>query len=90
MDAFSKERIKEHMPVVGMDDAQVGLVDDADDPTAIKLTKDEQGQHHWIPMTWVRGIDDKVHLDRPAQEARQDWLSSPPQPQGREALGTQQ
>jgi hypothetical protein len=32
---------------------QFGTVDHADPGDAIKLIKDEQGQHHRIPMSWV-------------------------------------
>ncbi len=26
----------------------------------IKLEKDKEGQHHYIPMSWVTKVDDKV------------------------------
>ncbi len=75
--ASLKERIKEHMPVVGSDDEQVGLVDHLDQGNSIKLTKDEHGQHHWIPMEWVTRVDETVRIDRPGQQARQEWTTFP-------------
>jgi hypothetical protein len=74
---FEPERVREHMPVVGQDAVQVGIVDHLEG-AAIKLARDPQGQHHWIPTTWVRFADDKVRLDRPSTEVRQTWFDQPP------------
>ncbi len=73
--------IKEHMPVVGSDGQQVGTVDRVEG-NAIKLTKDAQGQHHWIPETWISHVDDKVHLNATAQHITQVWETHPPQAAG--------
>lgn len=70
--------IKEHMPVVCSDGGQFATVDHLDPGNTIKLTKDDQGQHHWIPTDWVTSVDDKVHVDRPGKQAMQDWSTSPP------------
>lgn len=70
--------IKEHMPVVCSDGGQFATVDHLDPGNTIKLTKDDQGQHHWIPTGWVTSVDDKVHVDRPGKQAMQDWSTSPP------------
>lgn len=70
--------IKEHMPVVCSDGGQFAIVDHLDPGNTIKLTKDDQGQHHWIPTDWVTSVDDKVHVDRPGKQAMQDWSTSPP------------
>jgi len=78
---FDQRQIKEHMPVVCSNNGQFGTVDHMDGEY-IKLTKDQQGQHHWIPTSWVTTVDDKVHVDRPGQQAMQQWLSSPPATQG--------
>lgn len=69
--------ISEHMPVVCSNSGQFGTVDGVEGDF-IKLTKDDQGQHHWIPMSWVTNVDDKVHVDRPGQQAMREWMSSPP------------
>ena len=74
---FDKSKIKEHMPVVCSNNGQFATVDHMDGDY-VKLTKDQQGQHHWIPTSWVTNVDDKVHVDRPGQQAMREWLSSPP------------
>ena len=73
-----QSQIREHMPVVCSTHGQFGMVDKVEGDT-IKLTKDEQGQHHWIPMSWVTRVDEHVHVDRPGQQAMQEWMTSPPQ-----------
>jgi hypothetical protein len=70
-------QIKEHMPVVCSNEKQFGTVDRVEGD-AIKLTRDQNNQHHWIPTEWVTRVDDKVHIDRPGQQAMQQWMSSPP------------
>lgn len=75
---FDQNTIREHMPVVCSNNGQFGTVDHMEGNDYIKLTKDQQGQHHWIPTSWVTTVDDKVHVDRPGKQAMQEWLSSPP------------
>ncbi|MGH2534420.1 MAG: DUF2171 domain-containing protein [Thermomicrobiales bacterium] len=72
-----RTQIQEHMPVVCSNNVQFGTVDRVEG-NFIKLTKDDQGQHHWIPMDWVNKVDQHVHIDRPGQQAMQEWMSSPP------------
>jgi hypothetical protein len=71
------QEIREHMPVVCSKGGQFGTVDQVQDGT-IKLTKDDKGQHHWIPRSWVTNVDDKVHVDRPGDQAMREWMTSPP------------
>lgn len=71
-------QIKDHMPVVGSDTAAVGTVDHLDTGDMIKLTRDDDGNHHWIPLVWVARVDTSVHLDRPATQAREQWSTSAP------------
>jgi len=70
-------QIREHMPVVCSNNGQFGVVDGVEGDT-IKLTKDEQGQHHWIPMSWVTRVDEHVHVDRPGDQAMREWMTTPP------------
>jgi hypothetical protein len=72
------EQIREHMPVVCSNNNQFGTVDRVDGDS-IKLTKDKSGQHHWIPTSWVTSVDDKVHVDRPGEQAMREWMTSAPQ-----------
>ncbi len=71
-------KIKEHMPVVCSDNKQFATVDHLDSGDSIKLTKDAQGQHHWIPQSWVTSVDDKVHVDRPGAQAMKEWSTQAP------------
>lgn len=72
-------QIHEHMPVLCSNNEQFGTVDHVDKDNTIKLTKDKQGQHHWIPMSWVTRVDDKVHVDRPGDQVMKEWMSTPPE-----------
>lgn len=72
-------KIREHMPVVCTNNEQFGTVDHVDAGGTIKLTKDQRGQHHWIPMKWVTSVDDKVHVDRPGEQAMREWMATPPE-----------
>jgi hypothetical protein len=72
-------QIKPHMPVVCSNNGQFAVVDHLQGSSAIKLTKDDKGEHHYIPLKWVTHVDDKVHVDRPGQQAMRDWSTSPPQ-----------
>jgi hypothetical protein len=74
-------RITEHMPIVCSNSKQFGTVDKLEGDY-IKLTKDDRGQHHWIPTAWVERVDNQVHVDRPGQQAMQEWQSTPPQGAG--------
>lgn len=74
---MNTQNIKEHMPIVCSNNGQFGTVDRVDGDM-IKLTKDQQGQHHWIPTSWVKSVDDKVHVDRPGAQAMKEWSSAAP------------
>lgn len=69
--------IKPHMPVVSSDNGQFAVVDHLEGRDLIKLTKDSTGQHHYIPLTWVTAVDDKVHVDRPGAQAVREWSTAP-------------
>jgi len=71
-------QIKPKMPVLCSKDGQLGLVDHMEGKDTIKLAKDSKGQHHYIPMAWVKTVDGKVHLDRPGEQAMKEWSNEPP------------
>ena len=73
----ARDLIKPHMPVVSSEDAELATVDHIDHGH-IKLTKDAAGQHHYIPLEWVTSVDDKVHIDRPGDQAMREWTTTPP------------
>lgn len=73
----AKDLIKPHMPVVCSENGQFAVVDRLEGTDLIKLTKDARGQHHYIPLTWVTSVDDKVHVDRPGDQAMREWSTTP-------------
>ena len=76
---INANQIKAEMPVVCSKDGQFGVVDHMQGTDTIKLNKDKSGQHHYIPLSWVTSTEDgKVKVDRPGDEAMQDWSTTPP------------
>jgi len=73
-----RSNIREHMPVVCSNNKQFATVDDVEG-NFVKTTKDDSGHHHWFPIDWVNKVDDKVHVDRPGDQAMREWMSSQPQ-----------
>lgn len=72
------ELIKPHMPVVCSDHDELATVDHIEGHGHIRLAKDDRGVHHYIPLDWVTSVDDKVHIDRPARQARSEWTTALP------------
>jgi hypothetical protein len=67
--------VTEHMEVVGSDDQHVGTVDKVKDGRII-LTKSDPnagGHHHSIPCGWLDRVEDKVVLNKTAEEAMAAW-----------------
>jgi hypothetical protein len=76
---INTNEIQPDMPVVCSLDGQFATVDHMEGANTIKLKKDETGQHHYIPVSWVISTDDgKVKVDRPGEEAMQDWSTTSP------------
>jgi hypothetical protein len=70
-------RVDDHMEVVGSDGTHVGTVDKVAGDRII-LTKsdaDAGGMHHSVPCSWIENVDQKVTLNRTAEQARLDWRS---------------
>jgi hypothetical protein len=62
------------MPVVCSEGGKFAEVDHmSSDNRTIKLAKDEKGEHHYIPVSWVTKIDEAVHVDRPGRQAMREW-----------------
>lgn len=73
----SLNKVTEHMDVVGSDGSHIGTVDKVRGDRII-LTKsdaDSGGIHHSIPCSWVEKVEDKVTLNRSADEAKEAWRS---------------
>lgn len=70
--------IKPEMPVVCSENGQFAVVDHIEGTDQIKLNRDKEGKHHFIPVDWVTFVDDKVHIDRPGKQAMKEWAEKPP------------
>lgn len=76
---INTEQIKPEMPVVCSQDGQFATVDHMEGANAIKLKKDKNGQHHYIPVSWVRSTEgNKVKIDRPGDQAMREWSTASP------------
>ena len=70
---INSQQIKPDMPVVCSEDGQFAVVDHIEGQDSIKLKKDDSGTHHFIPLSWVKSVDQKVHIDRPGDQAMREW-----------------
>ena len=71
-------QIQPDMPVVCSQDGQFAEVDHMEGDDMIKLKRDSTGTHHYIPLSWVTSVENgKVKIDRPGEEAMQEWSESP-------------
>jgi hypothetical protein len=69
------KQVQEHQEVVGSDGGHVGKVDHVrgDDIQLAKSDPAAGGRHHRIPASWVQSVDDKVTLNKTADQAKQQW-----------------
>jgi len=70
---IAPDKIKPDMPVVCSKNGQFAIVDHMEGKESIKLKKDKNGKHHFIPLNWVNSVDAKVHVDRPGDQAMKEW-----------------
>lgn len=71
-------QILPEMPVVCSRGGQFATVDHLEGTDCIKLNKDAQGQHHYIPTRWVTSTENGVVVvDRPGEEAMKEWSVTP-------------
>jgi hypothetical protein len=71
----SLSRVQEHQDVVGSDGQHLGTVDKVRGDRII-LTKNDQeagGHHHSIPCSWVSRVEERVELNKTADQARAAW-----------------
>ena len=64
--------IREHMPVLDTRGEQVGVVD-ALETNEIKLTRDENNRHHWIPLDLIDRVDENIHLKAVRNDVMRQW-----------------
>jgi hypothetical protein len=76
--AVQPSQIKEHMDVISADGSKIGSVDHLEGTNQIKLTKHDasDGKHHLIPMSWVDHVDQHVHLNKAANDAKAQWKAA--------------
>ncbi|ADV65960.1 DUF2171 domain-containing protein [Deinococcus maricopensis] len=77
------QNIREHMDVICADGHHHGQVDHLDGEY-LKLTRDAQGQHHWLPLSTVDHVDEHVHLNLRHEEVASHLLSQDPHPEHRQ------
>jgi hypothetical protein len=68
-------KVQEHQEVIGSDGQHIGTVDHVRGDR-ILLTKNDQaagGHHHSIPCSWVQSVEDKVTVNKTADQAKQHW-----------------
>jgi hypothetical protein len=70
-------KVCEHMDVIGSCGNKLGRVDHVEGDR-IKLTKNDSpdGQHHFIPASWVSRVDSHVHLNKNCGAARREWQTA--------------
>jgi hypothetical protein len=70
--------IRERMDVIGSCGNKLGVVDHVEGGS-IKLTRKDSadGEHHFIPTSWVDHVDSHVHLNKNCGEAKREWTSAP-------------
>ncbi|HEX8258299.1 MAG TPA: DUF2171 domain-containing protein [Allosphingosinicella sp.] len=68
-------RITEHMEVVGSDGQRIGVVDKVGGDRIILTKNDENagGRHHSIPCSWIENVDERVTVNKTAQDAMNAW-----------------
>lgn len=71
----SMSRVTEKMEVIGSDGQHIGTVDKVRGDRIILTKNDENagGIHHSIPCGWIDSVDDKVKVNKSAQEAMSAW-----------------
>lgn len=71
---LARGEIPDHMPIVGNDGHPVGIVDGIEGDY-IKLMKDEDGRHRWLPRRLVASLEGAlVRLSLPGLQARESMV----------------
>jgi len=73
--------IHPRMPAVGSNSVQFAVASHPEGRDILMLAQDASGQRLFLltwPLTWVTSVDDKVHADRPGDQAMREWTTTPP------------
>lgn len=71
--------IKADMPVTTAQAEHVAVVDHLVSDDVIKLKKDDSGQHHYIPVSWVISTEGGiVKTNRTLEQITHDWADVQP------------
>lgn len=68
--------IQPHMDVISSCGCKMGTVDHLEGGS-VKLTRKDSpdGQHHFVPLSWVDHVDEHLHLNKNADEVRRAMQS---------------
>ena len=77
MAMINVDDITKHADVIAVDGKKVGTVDHLQGTDQIKLTRNEEGSHHLIPLSWVSEIkENQVMLNVDAEEVKSHWVAA--------------
>ncbi|MFH7767013.1 DUF2171 domain-containing protein [Acinetobacter sp. BSP-28] len=77
MAMINVDDITKHADVIASDGQKVGTVDHLQGTDQIKLTRNEEGSHHLIPLSWVSEIkENQVMLNVDAEEVKSHWVAA--------------
>lgn len=77
MDQQTRRSIQNHMGIRDIDGHDVGRVDRVEGDY-VKVTRDTDGNHHWIPDGLIMRVDQYVHLNVTRQEIAGQWRDDDP------------
>ncbi len=79
MNTINASEIKPNMSVVCTQNGEFAKVDHMQGASTIKLMKDKQGQHHFIPLSWVVSTqNNQVHVNKSGEQAMKEWSDTAP------------
>lgn len=73
--SMKAQSIRARMDVISSCGRRIGTVDHIEGGL-IKLTNSDPTaahEHHFIPLSWVESVDDRVQLNKDAKEATDGW-----------------
>lgn len=66
------------MPVACSLDGEFAELGYMEGEVMIKLKRDDEGKHHYLPLSWVTSVENsKVKINRLGEEDLQEWSETP-------------